>query len=121
MSPLSFTKVSDMTATVTPEPFLDLSTNLLYPGAEGVLGSNKLPAARAGVVPCQLRFASGTRASGTLLAVEENGWLLLVHSHVSHQGREIPARAWALEQPDSDDTARFRVRSMVPAGPVPVS
>lgn len=110
-----------MTAAVFSEPFLDLSANLLYPGAEGEIGNGRLPSAEAGVVPCQLRFAGGARASGALLAVEENGWLLLVHSHLTSQGREIPARAWALEQPDNGNAGCFRVRSMVPAGPVSVS
>lgn len=81
-----------------------------------------LPSAEDGVVICQLEFSDGAHADGSLLAVEKNGWLLLVHQYTTAQGRSIPARAWALEQPtgngEEQPGPRFRVRSMLPAGPV---
>lgn len=81
-----------------------------------------LPSAEAGVVLCRLEFSDGSLANGSLLAVEENGWLLLVHEYTTTQGRSIPARAWAIEQPTGNDQEQpvtsFRVRSMLPAGPV---
>lgn len=74
---------------------------------------------------CRLEFNDGALATGSLLAVEENGWLLLVHEYVNAQGRSIPSRAWAVEQPAQSDQGAdgefFRVRSMVPAGPVPAT
>jgi len=73
-------------------------------------------------VLCRLEFSDGSLANGSLLAVEENGWLLLVHEYTTTQGRSIPARAWAVEQPAPSEPGQpvtsFRVRSMLPAGPV---
>lgn len=81
-----------------------------------------LPSIEAGVVLCRLEFSDGALATGSLLAVEENGWLLLVHEYTTTQGRIIASRAWAVEQPEPSEpgqpAARFRVRSMLPAGPV---
>ncbi|WP_263260209.1 hypothetical protein [Pseudomonas sp. RIT-PI-S] len=110
-----------MTAAALPTTVLEVSTTVLYPGADGSISYGQLPIPLAGVVPCQLRFADGVCASGSLLAVEENGWLLLVHGYTTAQGRPVASRGWALEQPADEPGRRFRIRSMVPAGPVAVS
>jgi hypothetical protein len=100
---------------------LEGSSTVLYPGAEGLIREGQLPTATAGVVDCQLRFADGACASGSLLAVEENGWLLLVLAYTTSQGRTVQARGWALEQPGAEPGPRFRIRSMLPPGPVSVT
>lgn len=110
-----------MTATSRLALVLEVSSTVLYPGADGVLTNGQLPTAMAGVTPCELRFSDGIRATGSLLAVEENGWLLLVLGYTTAQGRTVMAKGWALEQPGSERGPRFRIRSMIPAGPVAVS
>lgn len=110
-----------MTAASLLTLVLNVSTTVLYPGAEGTLSDGELPTAMAGVTACELRFADGGCAQGSLLAVEENGWLLLVLGYSTSQGREVQSRGWALEQPEGEPGQRFRIRSMLPAGPVLVS
>lgn len=98
---------------------LQASATVLYPGVEGRLIGEHLPSPAAGVVECQLCFSDGACAAGSLLAVEENGWLLLVLAYTTTLGRSVPSRSWALEQRPNEPEG-FRIRSMIPAGPVEV-
>lgn len=100
---------------------LNVASTVLYPGAMGAVTGCGLPPMRAGVTQCELHFSDGICASGSLLGVEDNGWLLLVLGYTTAQGREVKAKGWALERPQGEDGERFRIRSMIPAGPVSVS
>lgn len=109
-----------MTGQALPVTVLEVGGSVLYPGAEGAIERLPLPLPEAGITGCELRFADGARAQGSLLAVEENGWLLHVHGYTTGQGRAVPSRSWALEHPPENGSSRFRIRSMVPPGPVGV-
>jgi hypothetical protein len=110
-----------MTAALPLITILNLASSVLYPGATGSITGPGLPSIMAGVKRCELHFADGVRASGSLLGVEENGWLLLVLGYTTAQGREVKAKGWALEQPEGQAGEQFRIRSMIPAGPVSVT
>lgn len=110
-----------MTAALPLITILNVASTVLYPGASGAISGCELPPIVAGIKQCELHFADGIRANGSLLGVEDNGWLLLVLGYTTAQGREVKAKGWALEQLEGTAGERFRIRSMVPAGPVSVS
>ena len=108
-----------MTAASPLTLILQVSATVLYPNAEGRIIGRQLPGPTAGVVKCELYFKDGARAESSLLSVEENGWLLLVLAYTTARGHSVPSRSWALEQCPNDPEG-FRIRSMIPAGPVEV-